>query len=292
MASNDSTFSTLGGWVLIKDEDYARNNPPDFITHLNYVSFLQELSQNLTLDCSININNEIKVPEIVTKKINLIKLTKKGLEYEYKAVKENPEFAQICVSWISVKSYYLLFYITVILRYLISSDINVITDTHSSLIKWLNNSLKSKSLKFSKEEFNTVYSGIEIHKWKSTTGANIKRAAANKEERFLQILKKIQTYKEKDFMRVNKIANIRKKVNKEKFNEFLVKNNVTLTEFFYWYRIKANYRDLEFLDKEISIDHFSDYYCNYFELTNNMYSAFKTLIDKLCTKRGIQLLDL
>jgi hypothetical protein len=292
MTTIDEKSSALSKWIAIKDEEYTRNNPPDFVTHLNYVAFLKDISQNLSLNTSLDINSSMRLPEIVKKKINLIKLTRKSIAFEYKAVQENPEFAQVCVSWISVKSYYLLFNMLIILRYLITKDMTAFADSHMGLIKWLNVSIDNKTLVFNKDEFNTVYDGAKIHEWKSTTGANIKRTGLNREERFLQILKKIQAYKEEDYMRRNKILNLRKKVNKIRLNEYRTKNKVSVLEFFYWYRIKANYRDLEFLDKEIAIGQFKDYYCNYYELSNNVYASLKSLINELCKKRGIQALEL
>ncbi len=57
--------------------------------------------------------------------------------------------------------------------------------------------------------------------------------------------------------------------------EFLENNTVSIYEFFYWYRIKSNYRDLEFLDKDIDDRQFRDFYKNYFELTVSFYEALK-----------------
>ncbi len=54
-----------------------------------------------------------------------------------------------------------------------------------------------------------------------------------------------------------------------------------MCEFFYWYRIKSNYRDLEFLDKDIDDKQFRNFYKNYFELTISFYEALKKLINVL-----------
>ena len=60
---------------------------------------------------------------------------------------------------------------------------------------------------------------------------------------------------------------------------------MNLCEFFYWYRIKANYRDLEFLNKDISGYKFSEFYRNYFELTLTFFNTFKNLINALAKIR-------
>jgi len=56
-------------------------------------------------------------------------------------------------------------------------------------------------------------------------------------------------------------------------------------EFFYWYRIKSNYRDLEFLDKDIDDGQFKDFYKNYFKLTISFYEALKKMINNLSKMR-------
>lgn len=95
-------------WKKIESE-YELQNPPDFITHLNYVSCLNALSQGISISCSLSIKNKIYESKLLKKKTNLIKLTLKSINGEYKAIRESPDFAELCVSWISVKAYYLIF---------------------------------------------------------------------------------------------------------------------------------------------------------------------------------------
>lgn len=290
MNANSNSFS-LSQWVLVKNEDYIRNNPPEFITHLNYVHFLAELTTGISV-LPLNDGATITLPKILKNKANLIKLTKRNIDYEYRVVKENPEFAQVCASWMPVKSYYLLFNLITILRFLTSNNIRAISDSHLGFLKWLNSSIERKELLFNKVEFNQMHEGVELLEWKGSTGSRLKRSGQDQKEMLLSVLKKIQTYKVEDFRRKNGIENLRLKVNKENIKQFLSKNRTSLIEFFYWYRIKANYRDLEFLDKNISADHFNDYYLSYYTLTNNMYWAFKKEINRLCLKKNIELLEI
>ena len=116
-------------------------------------------------------------------------------------------------------------------------------------------------------------------------GANLRVVNINLNERIVQILKKLIDYKIENFQRKEGIRNFRSKKNIEKNKEFLEKDTVDIFEFFYWYRIKSNYRDLEFLDKDISDRQFCDFYRNYFELTSKFYTALKELINDLSRKR-------
>ena len=113
------------------------------------------------------------------------------------------------------------------------------------------------------------------------SGANIKIIDIDMEERVAQILKKLVRYKLEDIQREEKIKNFRSKKNRKIRDDFLTKNTVNIFEFFYWYRIKANYRDLEFLNKDISSKQFEEFYRNYFELTLYFFEALKKIINDL-----------
>lgn len=219
------------------------------------------------------------------KKITLINLTLKSLEQEYDIIQNEPEFAQVCVSWISVKSYYILFNLLIIFRYLIAQDQSSFYVSHHILQKEIVYLIKRGDLKFSESKFNQVLDGRSAISLKIKAGANIRQTAYDIEERTQQILKKIEAYKEEDYRIQKHIKTIRKKKDKNLVMLFRGKCNINLIEFFYWYRIKANYRDLEFLNKKIAIDKFVDYYNEYYQLTQNFHSAFKTLINKMALVR-------
>jgi len=122
-------------------------------------------------------------------------------------------------------------------------------------------------------------------KLKIKAGANIRIVNFSLKERIVQILKKLIDYKLQEFQRKEGIKNFRSKINREKKKQFLQNNTVNIFEFFYWYRIKANYRDLEFLNKDISSKQFSNFYKNYFELTINFLNTFVPILNKLAEIR-------
>ncbi len=106
----------------------------------------------------------------------------------------------------------------------------------------------------------------------------------------MQILKKLADYQLEEFKRIKDIRNFRSKKNRQIRQDFLATNTVNIFEFFYWYRIKANYRDLEFLNQEISDEEFSDFYQNYYQLAVSFYKCFRELINELSQKRFGRLL--
>jgi len=105
------------------EEEYKKQHPPDFMTHLNYVVCMNDISGGLNAGCKLNIKNKIKKEgKILQKKLNLIKLIKRNLNEEYKTVKQDQAFAEVCVPWIAVKAYYLIFNLLLILDYLVSGQ--------------------------------------------------------------------------------------------------------------------------------------------------------------------------
>ncbi len=96
--------------------------PPDFRTHANYVEFMKKLSSRVGIECARKISSRIPKSKKVDKKLGLIKLTLQSIDGEYKTIRKNPEFAELCVSWISVKTYYLLFNLCLIADYLLDND--------------------------------------------------------------------------------------------------------------------------------------------------------------------------
>ena len=154
------------------NKQYVIDNPPDFITHLNYVSFINELSKDLTIICKRTIDKQIANIPILDKKVNLIKLTLKGIDGECKIILENPEYAIVCVSWISVKAYYLLYNLCLILKYLMTGNKNSFNSTHLSMLEDFKGYISREELEFNKSEFNKFHPCREIINWKSKSGSN------------------------------------------------------------------------------------------------------------------------
>lgn len=260
---------------------YEEENPPDFVTHHNYVNYINSLADGIGLTSNLKISKRIKEHKGVVSKSRLVHLTLRGIEEEHKIIQDNPDYAAVCVSWISVKSYYLIYNSLLILKYLITGEESSFTSGHTNIINTFKDYLRRNELSFNKSEFNLLQQGKDIMSWRARSGANITRKNVDPEERLKQLMKKLMNYKLEDYQRIEKIKNFHTKENRLKKEAFLTNEDVNLCEFFYWYRIKANYRDLEFINKDIDAEQFKKYYCDYFELTQHYYCALKNLINKL-----------
>lgn len=267
-------------------EVYKKQNPPDFITHLNYVKCLKTISDGLNLECKLDIRGKIQNENrILKKKINLIKLIKRSLDEEYKMIELNPGFGEVCVLWIAIKSYYLIFNLLLVLDYFISASESSFNFTHYGLLKKFKDRLDNQEIVFSKQIFNINFNCFWIIKLNIRKGYNLKIFNVDLNESILQVLKKLVLYKIEDFQRKEMIKNFRSKRAREKRKAFLENNSVNICEFFYWYRIKSNYRDLDFLNKDLGDRQFKDFYKNYYELTNSFYQSLITLINILSKTR-------
>ncbi|MFA5112911.1 MAG: hypothetical protein WC529_01295 [Candidatus Margulisiibacteriota bacterium] len=266
-------------------EEYEKQNPPDFITHLNYVKCLEAISKDISLDTSLSIEKAIECNINVKNKVNLIKLTLDSLEQEKVLIQKNPEYAVVCVSWISVKAYYVIFNMCLLLKYLVTCNKDAFNSTHSSVLGWLKDHIERKEILFSDEKFNRLVNIREALKLKIKSGSNIKRSPVDVEERLTQIFKKLANYSIEEFRRTNRIKTLHNKKSKAMYSKYIDESFISLFDFFYWYRIKANYRDLEYLNKDIHDEQFKEYFLSYYGLLVNLYKPLGVLINKIAMVR-------
>ena len=266
-------------------ESILNNNheeSPSFKVQYNYISCLNEHSKELKIENNLHLKRKIRYDSELEKKVNFVRQIKNGLDREYNICLEKNDFSKTANMWIPMKSYYLMFNLWLV-QYSIMKDIGV-NVSHSKLIKYLKKSISDGEISFNKKEFNTCYSHKETLDFRLRKGEVLKKEYDN-EKIFKSLLKKITKYKLDDYKRKYKIKNFRSKKSKEQRDKF-DNDKVNIIEFFYYYRIKANYRDLNFLDHNIDDKNSFEFYRNYYELTINFYTAFKNLINNLAKKSG------
>lgn len=263
------------------EEKYREENPPDFNTHANYVDFLNNISKGMDLELNQVFRGKIKNPsKLLKQKIKLIKFTLESVKEEFKIISENEEFAVVCCSWIPVKSYYIIFNSLLILKYLITCDEKSFSSGHFEINNYFKGCIEREEIKFTKEDFNKIYKEKDVEKiwnWTSSSGESLKKMFFVEDDRLKHILKKIIDYKRKDFKRSK---GIKKLAGKNKI-EFLKITKINLSDFFYCYRIKANYSGMDFLDKDIPDHKFKYFYNNYVCFTNNYFKCLEKGINEL-----------
>ncbi len=268
------------------EEQYKKENPANFSTHVHYVQFLNQISKDLKLE--INREFKSKIPNfeetLVSRKILLIKFTLRSIEEEVRIISKSADFSVICCSWIPIKAYYVIFNSLLLLNYLTTCNKESLSAGHHKTLNIFKSYIKEKALLFNKDYFNSVYTNEEIQNildWRSVSGENVKKIFFDRETRFKHILKKIINYKKREFKRNKKITSLRGK----RKEEFLSNTKINLCDFFYSYRIKANYEGLDFLNQNISDYKFKDFYMNYYEFLINYYNCLRDVINKLSIVR-------
>lgn len=254
----------------------------DFLTHLHYVECLSEFTENLRLDALLpptaratNIS-----PELV-KKVRLAKLTYDSLRGEFAAIAADQEYAVVCVTWVAVKAYYLTFYMEMIVYYLFTLEPNAFRISHTSMLSRIDSLLGERKIGFNIQALNMIHNSFDIEALSIPSGSNLVRNNPDMEVRIKQILKKINQYKKEQYLASKGIVNLRTVKSRVVRDEYIATGSMSLTQFFYWYRIKANYRDLSFLDQDVASSNLAEYFNAYFKLTDNYYTATSGLIDQL-----------
>jgi len=276
--------------IIKNDEDLSKievvpSTPPDFRTHSNYVSFMEDLSEGLKIALNFNIDTKSKFPKtILSKKLKFIKMIKDNLDDEHRKAIQEREFAKLCSMWIPVKSYYLMFNLLLVLCALINNEEENLNYSHQKSIANFRKMIKDGKISFNKPSFNQIHGCMEIKNFKVKMGTNLK-LEVEEELRTKEILKKLFIYKFESYCREEKIKNFKRKKEREKRDWFLKNNEISLSEFFYWYRIKSNYRDLAFLDQDVYSGEIAQFYESYYQFTINFYSALKDLINESSKRR-------
>jgi hypothetical protein len=199
-----------------------------------------------------------------------------NLAHEMGTLTANPAYARSCSAWIGVKCYYLIFYLETILIALLQNDAELLKLSHHEVKKRVCALVKSKALVANKPIFNTTPLNSQIVAHKNRVFVNLQKITPVT-ERYVGIMRILVRYAMEDYKMKRKIKTLRG----EERQKFLAKRT-TLIDFFYWYRIKSNYRDLDFLlDMQIPLEDLVLFNQDYFVYTFNTADALIKLINQV-----------
>jgi hypothetical protein len=197
-----------------------------------------------------------------------------------KQINQTHEYARACSAWVAIKGYYLLFYLETIIHALIAADNTHLKASHDMTRKFMRNICGSSALSANFTSLTTVLNHGECVTTGITGGANL-IGKLDDDIRYRQIMKKLKEYSKEEFKRKNNMQRLAG-VKADAFNQ----QKICLLDFFYWYRIKSNYRDLEFIVGEsTSSKDLLDYYRMYNGTVSNIASAYEKVINELFQKR-------
>lgn len=257
-----------------------------FRTHLNYLKCLDSLLSNTEL--LVAPIKKIQPPnKDLIRFQKLDGLTNISIKKDIQLSQKEQEFALIAAPWFSVKCYYSLYYLESVLIYLIDgSNVGFTKTGHGAVRKKIQSLIISRSILFNNPDINRIYKLEEIKSFTSiSSGKNAKWNYWQDKECTNSIAKKLMEYKLYDAKLGHK-WNLRLKKFQEEQNQFISIEKITLLDFFFWYRIKANYRDLDFIDfeNETSIQsvktYIEIYYNAYTKYRNNLLKNIQNLLVK------------
>jgi len=184
-----------------------------------------------------------------------------------------------------VKTYYLLFNQLLTIEYIIKNDKSSFNIKHIDCVNIFTEKLKNKELEFSEPLLNQIFDKSILNYSSKKSGANLSHKTSS-DVMYKLIMKKIAEYKLKDWQRtVAKTDNFRSVKDKQKKNNFLNKLNISIFDFLYCMRIRANYRDFAFIDG-ISPSETADYFNKYYEFSIQFFSLLKKIETSLIKMRA------
>lgn len=248
-----------------------------FITHLNYIRCLKKILSEASISVSTR-GSFIKNDEEVNRFRNLFRLTKMSLATDIRLARHNPAFAIIVAPWFPVKCYYALYYLESILIHLADGSNQGFTrGGHTSVRKVIYTHITTNLINFTITDLSSVYSLASIDALPPIpSGSNTSSGFWEQPQCISSLLKKLKEYKVHNQMLSQK-WNLHRKKDREEKNRFIAREKISLLDFFYWYRIKANYRDLDYIDFENGISE-AEVLC-YLEEFNNAFELYKDLLE-------------
>jgi hypothetical protein len=248
-----------------------------FKTHLNYIKCMARLMENLAIDIHINPTTRLN-PTILTKFDTLARITATSIEGEKKACDREKAYAQVASPWIPVKCYYRLYYLESMLLYLMNgSTIGFGHGGHSKVKQAILRLLKDDTISISgthATSLSTITNWQTANSYRSAPGSTITASYHSTTECIESLKKKVAVYIEIDWKQNENILNYKTDAARAKRSDGLHTKEFCLLDYFYWMRIKANYRDIDFLDFDNNVNEDDAYeYLNYYIKASNLYAA-------------------
>lgn len=240
-----------------------------FRTHLNYIKCIERLLSNSNLSATKNGTPARRNAEI-SRFQKLYKVTVKSIKKDIELAREDTEFAVIVAPWFPVKCYYALYYLESVLVHLIDGCIYGFTKGgHTGVIKKIYALSSSRNIVFNQSDLDVVLNLMQIRNMPAiNSGQNTRSDYWQKNECVQSLSKKLMEYKLHD-AKIGKKWNLHTKKHQAEKQQFIATGQLMLTDFFYWYRIKANYRDLDYIDFENGIA-----FSEVLEYIETYYNAF------------------
>lgn len=249
-------------------------------THLNYIKCLCDLMRNVNLRYTGRLRQAL-TPYIDEKK-NLISLTKKSLNDEYKIVQIDKDYSYASTSWLPIKSYYLIFNILLTVEYTFKLQRVVFRLGHINCIEEFTRKLSTGEIQFSEPLLNQIFDQ-SILTYTVRVGSNLSGRTSST-DMYKMAIRKIAKYKLDDWKRKHRI-DLRKPPHKAKCQQFLDSFTVSIFDFPYYMRVRSNYRDFAFID-DVTTTETANYFNTFFGFTAGFVKSLEGMEKNLIVMRA------
>lgn len=260
----------------------------EFRTHLNYAKCVRDLTNGLTITCTSKLSGKLDSSKL-TKFTNLANLTAKNLLAEISACKSEIDYSQIVAPWLPVKCYYRLYYLESMSLYLVSgSEVGFKQGGHKAARRGMRSLVENGSLVVSSPKFSKISTVMDSKKHKTDSGKNIGARYYTTDDCVSSVRKKVGDYIETDWKERESI-NYKRPDDRKKRDHFKSTEKFSLMDYFYWMRMKANYKDISFLDFSSRFDSSEayTYAMAFYDAMNNYASAIIKLNSSIVMSRNM-----
>ena len=251
-----------------------------FRTHLNYIKHLKKLFSGCEMTVCFG-SGQRRISDM-RRFWKLYELTHRSIQKDIELANEDQAFALIAAPWFPVKCYYALYYLETILSHLIDGSMSGFGKAgHTGIRKKVAALVTNGQVTFSEEHLNTVLMLNQIRFIpKISAGQNTRNDFWEKSECTGSVSRKLMEYKLHD---LGKIYDFRTKKGRDAKKVYIDNESLMMTDFFYWYRIKANYRDLDYIDFENGMNEYEvhEYMSCYFDV----FEMYRVLLVREISKK-------
>lgn len=253
---------------------------------------MARLTENLVININIHPTTRLN-PAVLTKFETLTRITTTSIEGEKDACDREKAYAQVASPWIPVKCYYLLYYLESVFLFLLnSSTIGFSHGGHSGVKRSILALLQDGTISLSgvnAGDLSTIITWVTANGYTAAPGSTISANYHGTTSCSESLRKKLAEYIEIDWKQSSRIINYRTLAARAKKTTELLPKEFCLLDYFYWMRIKANYRDIDFLDfdNDVNEDDSYEYLTYYIRSTDQYSSALSAAITRLKLDRGM-----
>lgn len=246
------------------------------------------------LTISVNITTTGQIDSNKIRKFHkLAQITESSIDGEKLSCDSEVIYSQVSAPWIPVKCYYLLYYLESEFIHLINGSLlGFKPGGHTKVresIKDLINRGDIRLVGSYSTQLSNATTWLTANSFRTIPHSNVRDNYFLEPNCIESIRKKLSRYIEIDWKLKSKIENYRTILSREKKQSELINKTLNLIDYFYWMRIKANYRDVDFLDFDNNINATDayNYLCCYINATKHYTCALKSIIETLKNQRGI-----